>query len=402
MTTRSIPSRLTWLPSLAALALAACGPTEAKGPAPVAPAPLALTSAPVESRILPAWLDVTGTLMADAQTDVAAEQDGRIVRVAIERGSLVEAGTVIAEQDPEEAAARLREAEAMEAETRARLGLTEGAAFDPRQTPEARRAAVVLGRMETDFARYARLVEQGAVSRSEYDAKQAEAQAAREQYQEILNQMRQLHETLQAQRARVALARKVMGDLTIRAPWGGLVAERRVQVGDYAKRGATVATLVKVDPLRVELTVPEVAVAAIRRGQRVSFTVQAQPGRTFAGIIAYVGPAVRADSRALVVEAMVPNPGRTLQPGLFASARIELPGTAPSVVVPASAVRTDAGVSRVFVVKGDRAELRLVQLGRQLGDGVEVVRGVQAGERLAVSALDRLADGALVVDQGGR
>jgi multidrug efflux pump subunit AcrA (membrane-fusion protein) len=134
----------------------------------------------------------------------------------------------------------------------------------------------------------------------------------------------------------------------------------------------------------------------------VSFTVQAQPGRTFAGIIAYVGPAVRADSRALVVEAMVPNPGRTLQPGLFASARIELPGTAPSVVVPASAVRTDAGVSRVFVVKGDRAELRLVQLGRQLGDGVEVVRGVQAGERLAVSALDRLADGALVVDQGGR
>jgi len=85
-----------------------------------------------------------------------------------------------------------------------------------------------------------------------------------------------------------------------------------------------------------------------------------------------------------------------LQPGLFASARIELPGATPTPVVPAAAVRTEAGVSKLFVVKGDRAEQRFVQLGRQGAGIVEVSRGLAAGERVAVSALDRLVDGALV------
>jgi membrane fusion protein (multidrug efflux system) len=382
-------------------ALAACGPTEAKNGAAPPLAPVAIASAPAESRRLPAWLDVTGTLMADAQTDVAAEQDGRIVRVLVERGSHVGAGVVIAEQDREEAAARLREAEASEAETRARLGLLPGAAFDPAETPEVRRAAVVLARAEADFQRFARLVDEGAVSRSEYDAKRAEAQAAREQHEETLNQVRQLYQALQAQQARVALARKALADTEIRAPWAGLVAQRRVEVGDYVKKGAAVATLVRVDPLRVELTVPEAAVAAVRTGQRVSFTVQAQPGRSFHGAIAYVGPALRAESRALIAEAIVPNPARALQPGLFVTAGIELPGAAPSVVVPADAVRTENGVSRLFVVRDGRAELRFVQLGRELGGALEVVRGVQAGERVAVAGLDGLSDGAAVADRGG-
>lgn len=144
------------------------------------------------------------------------------------------------------------------------------------------------------------------------------------------------------------------------------------------------------------------AVAAVQKGQKVSFTVQAYPDRTFEGTIAYVGPALQADARSLVVEAIVPNIGRALQPGLFTSARIQLPGTSPTPVVPAAAVRTDAGVSKLFVVKGDRAELRFVQLGRQTDRVVEVVRGVTTGERVVASEVDRLADGTLVQAEGGR
>jgi len=178
------------------------------------------------------------------------------------------------------------------------------------------------------------------------------------------------------------MARKAAHDAEVRAPWDGLIAEKHVQPGQYVQRGARIATLVRVDPLRVELAVPETAVAAVRRGQKVAFHVQAQPDRTFEGSVAYVGPSLRADSRALVVEALVPNRDGRLSPGLFATARIELPAARPSVLVPAAAVRTQAGVSTAFVVRNDRAEMRLVQLGRELPGGlVEVQRGIVAGER---------------------
>jgi gold/copper resistance efflux system membrane fusion protein len=125
--------------------------------------------------------------------------------------------------------------------------------------------------------------------------------------------------------------------------------------------------------------------------------VQAHPDRPFEGIIAYIGPSLRAESRALVVEALVPNRDGRLSPGLFATARIELPSARPSVIVPMAAVRTEAGVSSAFVVKNDRAELRLVQLGRELPDGlVEIQRGIVTGEKLVAHIVPQLTDGSLV------
>ena len=158
----------------------------------------------------------------------------------------------------------------------------------------------------------------------------------------------------------------------------------------------------RVDPLRIELTIPEGAVAAVRKGQRVAFSVQSHPDRQFEGAIAYVGPAVRADSRALVVEAIVPNPKALLQPGLFATARIELPGTRPSLMVPAPAVRNEGGIFTLFVAKNDRAEARIVQLGRDAGGSVEIVRGLAAGERVISAPAAGLADGAPIAIREAR
>ncbi len=386
------------LAPIAALLLTACGSSEAKNPAvqASAPKPVTVSSALTEERLLPDSVDVTGTLMADAQTEVAAEVDGRIVQVKVERGMVVSAGMELAQLNQEDAANQLREAEANVAQTQARLGLGPDQPFDPRETPDARKARVALDRAEADYRRYASLVEQGAVSRSEYDLKRADSLAAKEQVEATINEARQMHETLEAQKARAAMARKALGDTVIRAPYGGLIAEKHVNVGDYVKKGTRIATLVRVDPLRVELSVPESAVPAVKKGQKVAFTVQAYPGRPFEGRIAYVGPALRADSRALVVEALVPNANGVLQPGLFATARIELPASRPATFVPASAVRTEAGVSRLFVVAKDRAELRFVQLGREAKGFVEVLRGVKPGERVATGGLDQLADGVLV------
>jgi membrane fusion protein (multidrug efflux system) len=386
------------LAPILALLIAGCGKSEAKPSAlPEAAArPVTVSLASAEERMLPVGLDVTGALMADAQTDVASEIDGRVTQVLVERGQVVKEGAVLVRMDDRDAIYLLQEAEAVEAQTRARLGLVSGESFDPLKTPDVRQARAVMERTEADYRRYEQLVGEGAVSRSEHDLKRADFLTTKEQYEASINQVRQLFQTLQAQKARVAMGRKALEDTLIRAPFSGQVAEKHVNVGKYAKKGDKLVTLVRVDPLRVELTVPEAAAASIQKGQKVSFTVQTYPDRLFSGTIAYVGPALRTDSRVLVVEALVPNARGLLQPGLFATARIELPATRPSVLIPTAAVQTEAGVARVFVTKGDRAELRFVQVGREAGGLLDILRGVTAGERVVVQAAEGLADGAVI------
>jgi RND family efflux transporter MFP subunit len=381
---------------VAAVALAACGTSEPRNAAALekGPDPVAVSWAAAEERLLPQALEVTG-----AQTEVGGEVPGRVVQVLVERGTVVRAGAVLARLGDEDAVSALHEAEAIEAQTRERLGLGPGRAFDPQDTADVRQARATLERAEADFRRFESLLADGAISRAEYDLKRTDYLTAREQVQSVSNQMRQLYQTLLAQRARAAMARKAVADTVIRAPFDGVIAEKHATVGQFLEKGKRVATLVRVDPRRVELSVPEGAAAAIRKGQKVSFVVQTHPGRRFEGTIAYVGPALRADARALVAEALVPNPAGALQPGLFATARIDLPAAVPALFVPAAAVRTEAGVARLFVLKEGRAEQRYVQFGRAAGNAVEVVRGLRPGERVATGALDRLADGAPVAER---
>ncbi len=388
-----------WLLPLALLSLAACGRTEAKPAAAPAEAakPVPVTVAMAEERTLPTTLDVTGTLMADAQTEVAAEVEQRVVEVLVERGQYVTAGQVIARLDDRDARNLLHEAEASEAQIGERLGLANGQPFDALKTPEVQQARAVTDRADADYQRYAQLVTEGAVSRAEHDLRKADALAAKAQYDTTVNQMRQLYQSLLAQKVRVAMARKTLEDTVIRAPFSGQIAEKHVNMGRFMKKGDRIATLVRIDPLRIELTIPEGAVTAVRQGQRVSFSVQSQPDRQFTGIVQYVGPALKADARSLIVEAVVSNPARQLQPGLFATAEIELPAARPSVFVPASAVRNEGGVFKLFAVRGTAAELRIVQVGRTTQQQIEILRGVAPGERIVAPAADDLADGATVL-----
>ena len=152
----------------------------------------------------------------------------------------------------------------------------------------------------------------------------------------------------------------------------------------------------RVSPLRVELTVPEQSAGLIKAGQSLRLQVDAFPGRYFDGRVRFVSPAYRADQRALTVEAIVPNLDDALKPGMFASAEIALPAAAPSLVVPAQAIQTVAGVSHVFVLRGDVAEQRMITPGVTIGMRTEVVRGLAAGELVAVTGASGLVDGARV------
>jgi len=389
------------LAPLTLLLVTGCGNTEAKLPAKAEepPQPISVSLVAAQERALPTTLDVTGTLMADAQTDIASEIEQRVVEISVERGQYVTAGQVVARMDDQDAKNQLHEAEATEAQIRERLGLVNGQTFDPLKTPEVQQARANTDRAEADYKRFAQLLEEGAISRSEHDLRRADYLATKAQYETTINQMRQLYQSLLAQKVRVAMGRKAVEDTIIRAPWSGVIAEKAVSVGRYTKKGDRIATIVRVDPLRIELTIPEGAVAAVRKGQRVAFSVQSHPDRQFEGAIAYVGPAVRADSRALVVEAIVPNPKALLQPGLFATARIELPAGRPSVMVPTAAVKGEGGVFKLFVAKNDRAEARLVQVGRETDGRLEILRGLGAGERVVSPQAAGLADGTPIATQ---
>jgi membrane fusion protein (multidrug efflux system) len=166
-------------------------------------------------------------------------------------------------------------------------------------------------------------------------------------------------------------------------------------------RGTRVATVVRIDPVRVELTVPEQYLSQVRTGQAVRLTVDAYPDEVFAAKVRFVSPALKSDQRALTVEAIAQNADGRLKPGLFATALLQHPAPAPAMLVPASAIETVAGTSRVYVIAaGEKIEERIVTLGEKVGDRVELASGVKAGERVAANPRGKLTDGVRVQIEG--
>jgi membrane fusion protein (multidrug efflux system) len=357
----------------------------------VSVAPIAATEQPIAR-----FIRATGTLMAEEQADVAAETPGRVVAAPIERGTPVAEGAALVQISSTETEAQLQEAEANAAQIEARLGMTADHSFDVNAVPEVQNAKAAYDFAQSEFNRIQSLLAQRVVSQSEFDQRRTQMEATRQQFEAAKNGAAQQYQSLQAARARVALARKAAADTVVRAPFGGSVAQRLVSVGDYVTKGMKVAVVVRVNPLRVQLTIPEQFVSAVAVGSPVNFEVDAYAGRRFEGKVRYVSPSLQADQRALTIEAAVPNPNGELKPGFFATARIEQAAKTPGVVVPASAVQATGDTSRVFVVNGDRVEERIVTTGQAAGDLVEITKGLKSGERVATKNVAQLVDGAKV------
>jgi len=360
------------------------------------PEPPAIAAVSVESRGIDRFIKVTGSLTADEQAEVSAETGGRVIATPVERGTRVSEGTVLVRVSPAEASAQLQEAESNAEQIEARLGLEPRDTFDRKVVPDVMNARASLEWAEAEFGRIRSLLDQKVVSQSEFDQRRTQVEAARQQYLVAQNTAEQSYRSLQAARARVSVSRKALSDTTVRAPFSGIVAERLVSVGDYVTRGTRVVTVVRIDPMRVELTVPEQAVSLVHAGQPVRLTVDAYPDDVFDATIRFVSPSLRADQRALTVEAIAPNADGRLKPGLFATASIQQPHSAPALLVPVTSVETVSGTSRVYVIKDAKVEERVVTLGERVRDQIELTSGVSAGEIVAAEPNGRLSDGAAV------
>jgi RND family efflux transporter MFP subunit len=352
------------------------------------------TTAAVVEKPLSRFVAATGTLTAEEQADVSAEVAGRVVATPVERGTLVSEGAALIGISDTEVRAQVQEAEANAAQIQARLGFGAGGSFDIDRVPEVASAKASNDLAEADFARARMLNERQLLSAADFDRSRTAAEAARRQYDIARNNAEQQYQSLLAAQARLTLARKALTDTLVRAPFAGSVEQRFVSVGDYVSRGTKVVSVVRINPMRVELTVPGQYVASLAPGRTVAVQVDAYPGKTFTGKIRYVSPSLKADSRALVIEAVVPNETGDLKPGFFATAQIEQASSTPALLVPSTAIRTITGTSRVYVVSSaGTVEERIVTTGQTSGDLVEVTSGLARGETVATSNVAQLGDG---------
>ena len=382
----------------AATLAVACDRAGANAPAsPADAAMINVTTVEVVAQPIKRFIRVSGTLTAQESADVAAEVAGRVIATPVERGSHVSNSDSLVRLAAAEGEAQAIEAQANAAQIEARLGIANGAPFAVESVPEVASARANVQLARSEFERARTLHTQKLLSQSEFDQSSAKTEAAERQYDMAKNTAAQQYQSLLAARARVTLAQKALADTTVRAPFAGVVGERFVSVGDYVTRGTKVATVMRVDPLRVELTVPEQFVAVVATGRAVTFEVDAYPGETFVGQVRYVSPSLAAATRALTLEAVGPNSANRLKPGFFATAQIEQAAMLPGLLVPATAVRTVSGTARVFVINGDRVEERVVMVGQAVGERVELTSGVKAGERVVASDVDRVVDGVRVV-----
>jgi membrane fusion protein (multidrug efflux system) len=232
---------------------------------------------------------------------------------------------------------------------------------------------------DAECARSKKLLESGSISQAEYDRTSSSCETS--------------GMSTAAAEARQQLTLKNIGDANIRAPFSGLIAERYVSLGEYVLPQTKVVTLLEIDPLRLQLTVPEAQVSVVSMDQHVDFNTTAYPDQTFGGTVRYMGPALRGNSRDLVVEAVVDNKDKKLRPGMFVTAKLDL-GETPLPTIPASCVRDDGVTHRVFVVLPEKLlEERLVQVGETKDGRVAIRDGVKPGESIVNNPADNLADG---------
>jgi membrane fusion protein (multidrug efflux system) len=208
-------------------------------------------------------------------------------------------------------------------------------------------------------------------------------------------QIEQIEATQEANLARVAAARARLADTVIRATFSGRVGLRRVSVGSLIAPGAVITTLDDTSTIKLDFTVPETVVAAMRPGLELEATSVAYPGKVFRGKVASVDSRVDPNTRSVTVRGLVPNTGGELKPGMFLNVRLAR-GEADLLVVPEEALLPEQGDVYVYVVRDGKAEKRKIQTGQRRVGSVQVTAGLEPGEWVVTEGTQKLRDGASV------
>jgi membrane fusion protein, multidrug efflux system len=328
---------------------------------------------------------VNGSLAAYDHTTLSIKVPGRLQTISIDLGSVVHKGQVMAQVEQQDYKLRVQQAEAALAQARARLGLSPDGADDrvaAEETGTVRQAKAVLDDVKSKRDRALKLMQQGVIPRAEYDTADSDYKVALSRYQDGLEEIRNRQGLLAQRRSELALTKQQLADTIIYAPLEGVVQEKKASVGEYLGAGAPIVDIVRIDPLRLRVDVPERESHSIRTGQSVRVTIEGDP-ESYLGFVKRLSPTISEQNRVLAVEADVRNNGR-LRPGAFVRAEIVTDQTSMAVTVPSSAIVTFAGIEKVMLVENGKAEEKAVTTGRRGPDWIEIKTGVNVGQSVIV------------------
>lgn len=301
---------------------------------------MVVTPSPLESTV-----DAVGTVLADASAVLRTEVPGQIVEQHFEEGQQVRRGDALFSIE-----ATIFEAEFNEAKAN-------------------------LEQSEAEFTRAQELVNSQLVSATEYDT-------ARANYNVAV--------------ARLRSAESRLSKTVIRAPFDGYTGLRRINIGDYATVGQELVNVVRLDPLRVDFSVPETLLARVRPGQRIDVTVGAFRDEVFEGVVTAIDPQIDVTGHSMSVRARLPNPELKLRPGLFAQVAVSLAVNPNALMVPEQAIWPIGNDKIIYVVADGVANQRTVEIGDRKPGWVEVASGLEAGDEIVVAGQMKLFPGVAV------
>jgi RND family efflux transporter MFP subunit len=331
-------------------------------------------------------LELPGNIEPTMEAPILARADGYLARRLVDIGDRVRAGQDLAEIEAPELEHQVVQARATVQQMQAAL--------------EQAQANLQQGKSDTELARVtaqrtAALLKKGAVSRQEDDQNQA-------QYQTRLANLEALDKAIQVQRSNVAAAQasearldKMQSYRIVRAPFDGIVTLRNVDVGALVNAGSTLLyRIAQTSTLRTYVNVPQTFADSVRPGQPAILRVPNLPGKEFTGAVARTANALDPSSRTLLVEIQVPNAGNLLMPGMYARVDLSSARTNPPLLVPSEALLVRADGAQVAVVTADHVvHLRNVEVGRDYGDRLEIVRGVDEGATIVMNPGDMVTEG---------
>ena len=383
--------------ALAALTLTGCSKTEtaqARGRDEAA-RPVKVEAVRQES--VHRAIEVVGTLAAVDEVTVSSQVEGTVSRILADLGDRVTTGQPMVELDREKLQYNYDQQKAALARALAKYGGNEmGHLPSIERTPDVQKAAAELAQAKQSYDRADELHKRQLVPKQVLDDAEATLHSKQASYDSSLQNARNLRADIDVSDANLKLADRQLRDAFIRAPFDGYIQKRLVSHGEFVKNQTPVMSVVKVDPLKVIAEIPERMAPWIKVGQPVALHVDAYPDRTIAGAVSRISPAVSTATRAFPFEALVPNRDALLKPGTFARVHIESGKIDSVMTVPYAALQYRYGVNRVFVVDRDHVAARELKVGDRLGDRIEVASGVTAGEAVAVTDVDKLADGVKV------
>jgi RND family efflux transporter MFP subunit len=339
-------------------------------------------------------VELVGTLAAVDQVTISSEAEGKVSRLLADLGDRVKAGQALILVDREKQEYNLDQQRASLEKSLAQLGAPDAQHLpDAEKTPDVQKAAADLAQAKQAHERASALFKRTLVPQQTLDDAATTLESKQASYDLSLQNAKNLRASIQASEASMKLADRQLRDTEIRAPFDGYVEKRLVNLGELVKMQMPVMSIVRVDPLKVIAEIPEKMAPWIKEGQPVQLHVDAYPDRTFIGKVSRISPAVNTATRAFPFEALVPNQDAVLKPGTFARVHIESGKTDNVLTLPYATMQYRYGVNRVFLLDGDKLTAHELKVGERLGDRIEIISGVKAGDRVAATDIEKLTDG---------